>query len=306
VLQSHDGEGHVFHRGPVAPVQKYEVCIAALHRHGPFSVHYLHDGVPCCRNALWSSRGGGTRYFVLPGPDGDLRITWEHVKEIFDDDVARRDNGQLSLVPRLKKAAVVLNSYFKMNVGFVRQVFDTRMIAAMGGKGDDWAGTIGYMTAVRAIFEDVLLSKTPIRDMSDCRFSVIQSALAWFTTWYARHRAAVAPGLADGSLTKSEAQKFFLAYQTWRNLQVTVEGFMSYCRYFFQRHGSSGHYIVPLRINQSSLESIFGRVRQMCGANQNPTEVIYKRAIACLPMLSEGKLSSKHPYILSTDFMLRH
>ena len=57
-------------------------------------------------------------------------------------------------------------------------------------------------------------------------------------------------------------------------------GFTGVCEEFVTWHGGSGHYIVPIRINGSSIESLFSRVKY--NANGNLSAVNYESAMTRL------------------------
>ena len=68
--------------------------------------------------------------------------------------------------------------------------------------------------------------------------------------------------------------------QTWDLLEMMYSGFTSLCQDFIQKHGESKHYIVPVRINGSSIESLFSRFKY--NANGNLSAVNYESAMVRL------------------------
>ena len=53
--------------------------------------------------------------------------------------------------------------------------------------------------------------------------------------------------------------------QTWDLLQLTVTGFSGLCQDFLARY--PGYYIVPVRVNGSVVESLFGRFKYNAGGH---------------------------------------
>ena len=54
--------------------------------------------------------------------------------------------------------------------------------------------------------------------------------------------------------------------QTWDLMRLLYFGFTGLCQDFTARHGPD-HYIVPVRINGSAIESLFGRFKFDAGGN---------------------------------------
>lgn len=56
--------------------------------------------------------------------------------------------------------------------------------------------------------------------------------------------------------------------QTWDLLRIAVEGFLSFCEWFFKTVSPNGKYFIsPLRINGSALESVFSILKFSSGGN---------------------------------------
>ena len=68
-------------------------------------------------------------------------------------------------------------------------------------------------------------------------------------------------------------------------------GFKDICEDFLQHHGTSKHYIVPNRINGSSIESLFSRFK--CNANGNLSAVNKESAMARLLTTTQLSMENK-------------
>ena len=228
----------------------------------PDPVHILKS----LRNALLSSRRDGVRNFMFAG----MLITWDYIEEVFDRDCARSARGHVKFVPNLTSDAIKLTNFSKMRVGLAMHVVhNERVPAEMRAHMQATSGprreqkTHDFLVAVKTIF-DVVLSSTKITSVKDVGFQQLRRGLSWFDSWEADHFEH----WQDDMTARAQAKRF-LPWQTWANLRMMVNGWCGAVRSFLRHHPT--HYILPKRMTQSCLESIFGRIRQMGGGGRSPT-----------------------------------
>ncbi len=73
-------------------------------------------------------------------------------------------------------------------------------------------------------------------------------------------------------------------------MELLYFGFVGLCSDFTSRHGQSGHYIVPVKINGSAIESLFSRFKY--DADGNLSAVNYETALS--RFLTAASVDSKN------------
>ena len=63
-------------------------------------------------NALFSSRSGGTKSFVLDG----VTFGWNSVTKMFERECQRISNGLTRMVPRLRETHIKRDAWTKLNI----------------------------------------------------------------------------------------------------------------------------------------------------------------------------------------------
>lgn len=63
-------------------------------------------------NALWSSRANGTKEFNREG----TMFGWSTIVAMYDRECSRVKNGKTRMVPKLKEAFIIRDSWTKLNV----------------------------------------------------------------------------------------------------------------------------------------------------------------------------------------------
>ncbi len=63
-------------------------------------------------NALYSSRQGGSKIFILDGK----KIGWETILDMYERECERRSKGIARSVPRLREVHVIRDAWTKLNV----------------------------------------------------------------------------------------------------------------------------------------------------------------------------------------------
>ena len=64
-------------------------------------------------NALFSSQDGGTKCFTN---ENGTHFGWKVILDMYSRECSRRDNGNARMVPRLREAYVLRDSWTKLNV----------------------------------------------------------------------------------------------------------------------------------------------------------------------------------------------
>ena len=83
-----------------------------------------------------------------------------------------------------------------------------------------------------------------------------------------------------------------LETQTCDLLEMMYSGFTHLCQDFLQKHGESRHYIVPVCINGSSIESLSSQFKY--NANGNLSAVNYESALAGLQTTNQVSSENKN------------
>ena len=63
-------------------------------------------------NALWSSKTNGTKHFIREG----TTFGWSAIIAMYERECARVKNGETRMVPKLKEAFIIRDSWTKLNV----------------------------------------------------------------------------------------------------------------------------------------------------------------------------------------------
>ena len=64
-------------------------------------------------NALFSSQDGGTKRFT---DENGTNFGWKTILDMYSRECSRRDNGNARMVPRLREAYILRDSWTKLNV----------------------------------------------------------------------------------------------------------------------------------------------------------------------------------------------
>lgn len=70
---------------------------------------------------------------------------------------------------------------------------------------------------------------------------------------------------------ESNSQKVFLSWQTWDLMRLTFYRFKDFTDSFFRRHPSDEHYIIPVRLNGSAVETLFSQLKYSEGGHLSST-----------------------------------
>jgi hypothetical protein len=217
-----------------------------------------------------------------------FQITFKHVIQSYNRDLARIRAGGISHLPRFNDDVVFKNSWNCMSVAnnkvLVHGPLTADMRAHMRQTQDfQCSKSVEYLNKSEALFRDIFLNKgRRIFSMEDLAFNVIDDALDWFSAW----KRNVDSAAARLNLTASDKNTLFLAWQTFDLLRVLLYGFKEYCRFFFEKYGHvrPRPFISPIRMTGSALELIFCILKQMKGAAGMMNEAKMEDALATLVM----------------------
>ena len=121
------------------------------------------------------------------------------------------------------------------------------------------------------MFEHGLLSHTPIRNRDSHIFNNINDGFHFFMGW-------CDDSVLNNINMSSSETKEFLAWKTWDLTRLTVYGFQGFVHSFFQRHPNTGHYIVPVRLNGSAVETLFSQLKYSAGGHLSSTNYATARS----------------------------
>ena len=213
---------------------------------------------------LYASRPSGAKGFV----NNDISFGWTPIREIYNEDVERAQQGHLQQVPGLKLNYVVRDAWTRLNVKPSKIMCQDNMIAALkilaDSKGNLQAKqsitmTVEYLQACNAIFETGILSSFVIRQSNTRALHKILQGQNFFEQWLTR--LLQQPGAFNPNDNK---QKYFLSWQTWDLQRVMVYGFKELCDDFIRKYGDN-FFISPKRLNGSAIETLFSQFKNISG-----------------------------------------
>lgn len=131
--------------------------------------------------------------------------------------------------------------------------------------------TIQYLDACNKIFEHGLLSHTPIKNEDSPILNSLDTGFHFFAGW-------CDDAIINHINIQSSETKEFLAWQTWDLTRLTLYGFTDFVKSFFQRHPNTDHYIVPVRLNGSAVETLFSQLKYSAGGHLSSTNYATARS----------------------------
>ena len=234
------------------------------------------------RNQLFNSGDDQrhTRYMIARGKP----LLWEHVEAVREADQA----SPLKTTP-LTREHTDLDSVSKMKMKLAMDVFDTSIRTHMERHNvDATVETRQYLNKCSTILS-VFNSAEPLRLPEDERITQLEEVKVWFTEW----KRDVAVKFLD----KSERQQRFIAWQTFEDLCLTINGLHKFLDYitslqFLAKHGG-GRFVIPKRLSQDIVESYFSLQRSSCGGNTNMTAATYGSNAQSLILSHVAKKNSR-------------
>ena len=93
------------------------------------------------------------------------------------------------------------------------------------------------------------------------------------------HILHVSPSLSPSLPSPFSLSLYMHMVQTWDLMRLLYFGFTGFCTDFTATYGPD-HYVVPVRINGSAIESLFGRFKFDAGGNLSA--INYEAALSCI------------------------
>ena len=216
--------------------------------------------------ALYSSRDLGTKQFILDNSS----FGWKHIVDMYTREVCRAENNEIRRIPDLLASHVLRDKWTRLNVKAAKIMQQSHVIAELKEYSDSHSNdrslsnTIQYLEACSKLFENGLLSHDKIslghRDVIES----MENGFMFFVGW-------CDDAILNGVPVESNAQKVFLAWQTWDLMRLTFYGFKEFTENFFRRHPSEEHYIIPVRLNGSAVETLFSQLKYSTGGHLSST-----------------------------------
>ena len=131
--------------------------------------------------------------------------------------------------------------------------------------------TIQYLEACNKLFERGLLSHDKISLDNREVLESMENGFMFFAGWCDDAILNYVP-------IESNSQKVFLSWQTWDLMRLTFYGFKDFTDSFFRRHPSDEHYIIPVRLNGSAVETLFSQLKYSAGGQLSSTNYASARS----------------------------
>lgn len=224
-------------------------------------------------NALWSSRSGGTKEFRFT-PNG-RSFGWDAPTEQFFRDFERQKCNECPRVPGLLLEYINRDSWSRMNMEPATTVICENCLveydeyinkALREGQGDSQSvrsamGAKVYLEALSKIFRIGMLSHEKLLpDLT--KSSIVRNiddGFKTFISWYEQLSK-------DATFRYGNRNELrFLAPQTWELLRICVSGFLKLCHIFSNRASNSAQYLIPWKVNNSGVETVFSQLKACCG-----------------------------------------
>jgi len=141
-------------------------------------------------------------------------------------------------------------------------------------------GTRTLLQHFANISVDGLLSTKFITSVDDPVIRSLDSELQWLNGWFAAWSA-------KSYKAKEERARSFLAPITYQQCVLTLTGMLGLVKSYFRDF--PGHGMCLRRVNQSRLESFFGRVRQLSGCARVITAMAYRSCLAKVAVMEEER-----------------
>lgn len=226
-----------------------------------------------------------------PTPAGSNWAFFGHdqVTELYDEILQQSARDRtLPETPFLTRPIAHPDNMEKMRVHLAMRFFDARNLAVFDAKAKQdstyvWKALADFSRAVHSIYLQFFLSPCVIYSLADDCVSYLVNGYNWFWKWRESWLANT-----EG-MSKTDKNTFFLAWQTWEELTITVAGILGYIQYRF----SQGKGVSLKRCSQSALEGFFGYARGLNNGHGKLTVGTLQRAYACANFLREDSVSTR-------------
>ncbi len=162
---------------------------------------------------------------------------------------------------KLEKSQIIRDSWTKLNVAPSKIFQQENVIAELSEhlatapeEPDSLADLIRYLQAANCFFENGFLSHEKVFTLDSEPVRHIELGLLFLRNWF--HDLSESQDFRPAS-TK---ERRFISWQTFDLIRLSIYGFMGLVQDFSLRF--PGYYLVPHRINGSSVETVFSQVKQ--------------------------------------------
>ena len=236
-------------------------------------------------NAFHSSRSGGNKDFQSAC---GISFGWQTVLALYDREVSRMKQCVPREVPKLRKNFVIRDPWTKLNVMPAKVMQQDKVLTELA----DYLATShpdnanvkasrDYLAACNLLFEKGTLSHVPVKGPDSEPLACVATGFKFFENWMSSLISSHPHFLPTSPKTKE-----FLSWQTWDLLRLMRFGFVDFCKDFTTRNPS--HYIVPVRVTGSAIETVFSQLKHAAGgcltaANYASSRASLQVQRSCIP-----------------------
>ena len=225
--------------------------------------------------ALYSSQSNGSKSFEFDG----TQFGWHSIIDMFNCEKLRAENGEVRRVSDLDLNYVFRNKWTRLNVKAAKIMQQEHVIAEINefiainnpGSKSSLILTVLFLEACNKMFEHGLLSHTHVKNLDNPILKNLNDGFHFFMGW-------CDDSVLNNINFSSSETKEFLAWQTWDLTRLTVYGFTDFVHLFFQRHPNASHYIVPVQLNGSTVETLFSQLKYSAGGHLSSTNYATARS----------------------------
>ncbi|XP_019856162.1 PREDICTED: uncharacterized protein LOC109584761 [Amphimedon queenslandica] len=242
-------------------------------------------------NALFSSKPGGTKSFLMDG----VTFGWSSIIKMFERECERINSGSTRMVPKLKEVHVIRDAWTKLNVTPAKIMQQENVLTELfsylhdnpnQSLSDGTKAVLSYLESCSKIFENGFLSHSKITDINCDTMKSINEGYKFFTRWLDQIRCQ------DSSFDlKVNTQTKFLAWQTFDLLRIDIYGFNMFCKHFLKKH--PGYFVSPLRVSGSAVETLFSQFKYSSGGKLDAANYGYSRAVSLVKQVTSTHHSGK-------------
>nr|CAB3263089.1 uncharacterized protein LOC101242444 [Phallusia mammillata] len=239
----------LIHGSKYLPSQKYTA---------PNPYHSTDDILICCdtshllktsRNAVYSSKPGGTKYLCKSGED----ILWPHIKTLYE-----LESSKPLHKTKLSPAHMDLHSYSKMKVSLAKDTLSWAVATALKQDVAKSEGTSTFIFKLDKWFEIVNCGvKNAIKSPDDERLSWLQKHFIQYLLDWRNEVDVIYPG----------EEKRIISRSTWEGLLFSTQNLIALTNRLLL---NNFQYVCLGMVTQDVLEAVFGNLRSIMRRNTNP------------------------------------
>ena len=277
-------------------IRRYEVPTALRNIYTGGDVHVLICPLHQLKNlmaALYSSRQTGKKKFKF----GDTHFGWDAIFNLYNREKSRAERGEARRVPDLLYSYVFRDKWTRLNVKASKIMQQDHVISEIKeyisttnpNNKCSLELTVQYLQACNKMFENGILSHTAIKNADSVVLQNIDEGFHFFMGWcddaILEHINIFANNVTQ-----------FLAWQTWDLTRLMVHGFRLFIHDFFRRHPNTHHYIIPVRLNGSAVETLFSQLKYSAGGQLSATNYATARSSILMKKVVKGHTVKDQEY----------